>query len=298
MLSRRSVRVAIASCLCLPVAWLSMQLATVSTSAAAAPVDIVSSPIVGMAATVDGNGYWLVGSDSHVYNEGDALDYRSPYSSGGATTKDPTVAIAADPYGSVFWLAQASGAIWGPGGVQPPYTYGANACPGVHLNKPIVGMAVTPDSGGFYLVASDGGVFACGDAVFQGSMGGTPLNAPIVGMAIDHATGGYWLVAADGGIFSFNAPFYGSTGAIRLNKPIVGMEAAPDGSGYRMVASDGGIFCFNLPFAGSMGGVTLNAPIVGMAPHGTGGYWLVAADGGIFTFGGAPYLGTPIAFSP
>ena len=32
------------------------------------------------------------------------------------------------------------------------------------LNKPIVGMAATPDGQGYWLVASDGGVFAFGDA--------------------------------------------------------------------------------------------------------------------------------------
>jgi hypothetical protein len=36
---------------------------------------------------------------------------------------------------------------------------------------------------GYWLVASDGGVFAYGDAGFFGSHGGKPLNQPIVGMA-------------------------------------------------------------------------------------------------------------------
>ena len=53
------------------------------------------------------------------------------------------------------------------------------------LNKPIVGMAATPDGGGYWLVASDGGIFSFGDAAFLGSMGGKPLNKPIVGMASD-----------------------------------------------------------------------------------------------------------------
>ena len=52
---------------------------------------------------------------------------------------------------------------------------------------PIVGMASTADGGGYWLVAADGGVFAYGDAVFEGSHGGSPLNVPIVGMA---STGG------------------------------------------------------------------------------------------------------------
>jgi hypothetical protein len=54
---------------------------------------------------------------------------------------------------------------------------------GKPLDQPIVGMAATPDGGGYWLVASDGGVFAFGDAQFHGSMGGKPLDQPIVGMA-------------------------------------------------------------------------------------------------------------------
>ena len=41
----------------------------------------------------------------------------------------------------------------------------------IHLNKPIVGMASTPDGGGYWLVASDGGIFSFGDSAFDGSMG-------------------------------------------------------------------------------------------------------------------------------
>ena len=52
-----------------------------------------------------------------------------------------------------------------------------------HLNQPIVGMASTPDGGGYWLVASDGGIFNFGDAGFYGSMGAHHLNQPIVGMA-------------------------------------------------------------------------------------------------------------------
>jgi hypothetical protein len=44
-------------------------------------------------------------------------------------------------------------------------------------------MATDPSTGGYWLVASDGGIFSFGDASFYGSMGGTPLNKPIVGMA-------------------------------------------------------------------------------------------------------------------
>jgi hypothetical protein len=80
----------------------------------------------------------------------------------------------------------------------------------LHLNKPVNGMTPTSNGQGYWFVASDGGIFAFGNAAFYGSMGGQPLNAPVVGMASDNATGGYWLVGNDGGVFSFGAPFYGA----------------------------------------------------------------------------------------
>ena len=151
-------------------------------------------------------------------------------------------------------------------------TFGGAAYDGdtleVPLAKPIVGGAADPQ-GGYWLVASDGGVFSFGQAQFWGSTGGIALNKPIVGMTPTPDGQGYWLVASDGGIFSFgDAQFWGSTGGIALNKPIVGMAAAANGNGYWLVASDGGIFAFgDAPFLGSTGGIHLNQPVVGMAVH-------------------------------
>ena len=41
----------------------------------------------------------------------------------------------------------------------------------IRLNRPVVGMAATPDGHGYWLVASDGGIFTFGDAAFYGSTG-------------------------------------------------------------------------------------------------------------------------------
>ncbi len=160
---------------------------------------------------------------------------------------------------------------------------------------PVVGMAATPSGDGYWMVASDGGVFSFGDAQFYGSEGGTPLNAPVVGMAATPDGRGYWLVAADGGVFSFgDAQFQGSTGSLNLNRPIVGMAATPDGRGYWLVAADGGVFSFgDAQFKGSTGSLNLNKPVVGMAATPSGdGYWMVASDGGIFSFGDAQFYGS------
>jgi hypothetical protein len=44
-----------------------------------------------------------------------------------------------------------------------------------------VGIAATADGGGYWEVASDGGVFAFGDAAFHGSMGGGPPRIALYG---------------------------------------------------------------------------------------------------------------------
>jgi hypothetical protein len=106
-------------------------------------------------------------------------------------------------------------------------------------------MAASPDGGGYWEVASDGGIFSFGAAAFWGSTGSLRLNRPIVGMVATPDGNGYWVVGSDGGIFSFgDAAFWGSAGSLRLNRPIVGMAATADGGGYWLVGSDGGIFGF------------------------------------------------------
>ena len=80
--------------------------------------------------------------------------------------------------GGAYWLAASDGGIFSEGGA--PFEGSAG---NMILNKPIVGMAPTPDGEGYWLVASDGGIFNYGDAAFEGSAGALRLNQPIVGMA-------------------------------------------------------------------------------------------------------------------
>jgi glucose/arabinose dehydrogenase len=262
--------------------------ATVVPPAGALPLN---QPVVGMAATPGGGGYWLAARDGGIFTYGDA-----PYlgSMGGPRLNSPIVGVAATPTGRGYWLVAADGGIFSFGDAAFLGSTGA-----LRLNSPVVGMAATPSGRGYWLVARDGGIFTFGDATFLGSMGGQRLNAPVVAMAPSSSGRGYRLVATDGGIFTFgDAGFFGSTGGQRLNAPIVGMAATASGSGYWLVARDGGIFTFgDAGFFGSAGAIPLNEPIVGMAPTATGaGYWLVAADGGIFTYGDARFHGSPQEF--
>ena len=163
------------------------------------------------------------------------------------------------------------------------------------LAAPVVGAAYTPLHDGYWMVATDGGIFAFGSAPFEGSMGGLPLNRPIVGIAPTPDGAGYWEVASDGGIFAYgDAGFYGSTGATTLVQPIVGMAATTDGRGYWLVASDGGVFAFgDAAFHGSTGGRITLDPIVGLsATDDGGGYWMVTRHGAVFPFGNAAFEGS------
>jgi hypothetical protein len=233
--------------------------------------------------------YEIAGSNGSLVNEAGAWPqfHHDPGLTGDAGTAQNIEVPCTAPRGgpSGYDLTASDGGVFTFGNL--PFCGSTGA---IELNKPVVGMAVTPDGGGYWLVASDGGIFSFGDAKFYGSTGAIHLNQPIVGMAATPDGGGYWLVASDGGIFSFgDAKFYGSTGAIHLNQPVVGMAATHDGGGYWLVASDGGIFNFgDAKFYGSTGAIHLNQPVVGMAATSSGsGYRLVAADGGIFNFGAA-----------
>jgi hypothetical protein len=247
----------------------------------------LTAPVVGMAATPSGNGYWLANAAGDVSAHGAAVDYGSL---AGTTLAAPITHIVSTPDGKGYWLVAKDGGIFTFGDAGFFGSMGGKA-----LNAPVVDMAPTADGKGYWLVAADGGIFTFGDAGFFGSMGAVRLNKPVVGIAPDFSTGGYWEVASDGGIFSFGgAQFYGSAGALNLVQPVNGMSVTASGRGYLFVAGDGGVFTFgDAVFAGSAGGTHLNAPIVGLAAdNANGGYWLVGSDGGVFTYGNAPFYGS------
>ena len=125
------------------------------------------------------------------------------------------------PSGGVggYWLDDAKGGIYSFGSA-PFYGSAGNLA----LNKPIVGMAATPDGAGLLAGGLRRRHLHLRRRRLLRQHGHLVLNKPIVGMAATPDGGGYWLVASDGGIFTFgDARFYGSTGNIMLNKPIVGM---------------------------------------------------------------------------
>jgi lipoprotein-anchoring transpeptidase ErfK/SrfK len=224
------------------------------------------SPIVAMATTADGKGYWEVAADGGIFS------FHAPFfgALAGWPLAQPVVGMTATPSGHGYWLVTADGAVFPFGDAKP---YGSFA--GKHLNAPIKALIAGPGGKGYWLYAADGGVFSFGTARFHGSTGAMRLNAPVVGMAATPSGNGYWLVASDGGIFSFGtAHFYGSTGAMHLNAPVVGMARNGSGKGYWLAGADGGVFTFgNAHFTGSAAGLVPSnrhvVQLVGM-PDGNG----------------------------
>ena len=127
-------------------------------------------------------------------------------------------------------------------------------------------MAASPSGAGYWLGASDGGLFAFGDAGFFGSLGALTLNEPIVGMAASPSGAGYWLGASDGGVFTFgDAVYAGSVPEVAglISQPVVSMVGGQ--GGYGLAAADGGVFNFDLRYLGSAGATPLSGPVVSAA---------------------------------
>jgi hypothetical protein len=197
-----------------------------------------------------------------------------------------------------YWMVGSDGGVFSFGGAT---FYGSEG--GVHLNKPIVAMAATPDDRGYWLFAADGGVFSFGDASYMGSVPGVlgplgrTLNAPIVAAEATPTGLGYRLFASDGGVFDFgDAQYVGSLPGLRVTpaRPIVDAISSPFGQGYWLLSSDGGVYAFgSAPFEGSLGSAPPNSKVVAMSATQSGrGYWLFLADGGVAPEGDAGDFGS------
>jgi hypothetical protein len=134
----------------------------------------LNAPIVGIAATPDGNGYWEVGADGGVFGFGDAGFYGSM---GGKPLNRPIVGMAASAAGKGYWLVAPDGGIFAFGDARFSGSMG-----GRPLNAPMVGIAANPAGTGYWTVAGDGGVFAFGDAPYLGSPAGQILGTSVVGI--------------------------------------------------------------------------------------------------------------------
>ena len=134
-----------------------------------------------MAASADGKGYLLVGSDGGVYTFGDAPFHGSL---GRARLASPVVGVATTTDGGGYWLVGADGGV---------FPYGDASFAGSAATRPsskaaVVGIAPTFDGGGYWIAYSDGTVAAFGDAPSTNSPTPGSRTPPPVVVAIVGAT--------------------------------------------------------------------------------------------------------------
>lgn len=239
-------------------------------SFSAPPAAHLRSPMVGLAITPHGAGYWVLAADGSVARFGNAPLERS--ATGAQRVRRP-VAIEPSSDGRGYWIATADGHVKAYGDT---HLYGPVSSTN---GATVVSMAATPDDGGYWLVAKDGRIYALGDAHNYGSPAGTAnMHGDVVAMASTGDGRGYWLVTSFGQVISFgDAHNFGSLPSRYYTAPIVGIAASPSSRGYLLASSNGGVFTFGAArFHGSAGGTPIENPIVAIAalPNGSG-YWLL-----------------------
>jgi hypothetical protein len=216
----------------------------------------LNRPVVAITPTAGDQGYWLVASDGGIFSFGDA-----------------------GFYGSIPGLGIS------PAGSRAPHS----------LNAPIIGMVPSVGDNGYFLVASDGGVFAFGGAKFEGScpgIGGCPGGAADA-VVPDASGNGYWVVTAAGYVTSFgDAAAYGSPGP--LGEPVAAAVRSWDGNGYYILYPDGVVYAYGdaVNYGSANGEVGGSNPASTIFTTSDGaGYWIVSSNGSVLTFGDAPYDG-------
>ena len=315
--------------------WLARVDGTVSsfgTTPAVTPPAPVGSPVIEIASTPSGAGYWVTTAAGHVLRAGDAMTFGDL---GNVALNGPILAMAPTASGRGYYLVGSDGGVFAFGDAQFFGSTGA-----MKLPRPVMGIMATATGRGYWLYADDGAVYPFGDAVDHGDMRARgPLPKPVVD-GVRTATGrGYWLVSSDGAIYSFgDATFQGSLGNVRLGAPAVRIAGSASGRGYVVAMKDGRVIPFgDAPDSGTVGGypvrtaggratlafssltagetvvgASMTSPVsatavpltfrwVGSGPVPTvinqsekSGYWMLGSGGAVYAFGDAPNHGQPV----
>jgi N-acetylmuramoyl-L-alanine amidase len=234
----------------------------------------LNAPIVGMASTPKGKGYWLVANDGGVFTFGNAKFYGSM---GAQRLNAPVIGMTSTPKGKGYLLVASDGGV---------FTFGDAKFKGSTGNRqvasPVVGLAGTSTGKGYWLALENGNVFNFGDAKNAGNaLHLLPGSRRITQITAVPGTAGYRLFAQPKPLV-FGPPIgVGSSGAT-----VVGLQQRLLSLGYWLPGVTGSydslteqaVFAFQkyerLPRTGSVDLLTrfrlrdANRPV----PRSTGGY--------------------------
>ena len=242
-------------------------------------------------------GYWLAGSDGGVFSFGSARFYGS---AANLHLQAPIVGITPTADRGGYWLVASDGGVFSFGdaafyGSIPGLGISPDDSPVLpRLNAPIVGMVPTTDGKGYFLVAADGGVFAFGDATFEGSCPGIGgCSSGVSAVMTDGSGGGYWVVTYTGNVYAFgDATNYGDPAVyLPYATQVPSAVRTPSGNSYWILFSDGEVYTYgDAAYLGSpFGQVQFSNPASAIfATSDGGGYWVVTANGTVYAFGDAP----------
>jgi 3D (Asp-Asp-Asp) domain-containing protein len=225
----------------------------------------LSGPIVGLARTPDGRGYWVVDADGRVTPRGATV----AYGSAPGPLDGPVVGMASSPTGRGYWLVTRDGAVIGFGDAGH-----FGSLQGREVPSPIVGIAAA--ARGYYLAAADGRVYPFGPSAGQRSH--VAMATPVVGIAATADGKGYWLAGAYGGVVAYgDATNHGSLHATYggHTRSVVAIAPLPTGTGYWLATSAGSVYAFGAAARlGSTAPDPAGRPTVGLLSDADGrGYW-------------------------
>ena len=202
----------------------------------------IASPVLGIATTPSGDGYWLMEASGRMHPFGDAPDLGSP----GLPPDEYAIAVAVTPTGKGYWVATQAGAVHAMGDAG----FLGSAAGTLGGEVTVVDLAVTSTGKGYWLVDNAGGVHAFGDAGFFGSAASLPPRYAVTGMAPTASGKGYWLVDVLGGTFAYGDAqafppdktysAYGTEYA--LNDAVITVRADPYGQGFAYGRLKGGLY--------------------------------------------------------
>ena len=192
-----------------------------------------SAPIIDIAPTPSGGGYWLAGTDGSVLGFGDAGSFGSL---AGGPVPNPVVALTAAPDGGGYWMLTAEGGV---------FTFGSagffGSLPGAGVKARAVDLLARPQGDGYWIVDDRGGVHPFGAAPGVGSLPTVNVQpaGKVVGGAVSPTGAGYWIASLAGGVYAFGDATSYPVAPLPAGQHVVGIAAAPAGAGYWVAASDG-----------------------------------------------------------
>jgi hypothetical protein len=130
-----------------------------------------------MAPTTSGHGYYLLAADGGVFTFGDAK-FRG--STGSMRLNAPVISMATSPSGTGYWLIAKDGGVFS---FHVPF-YGS--LPGSGLCRTPQGAQIRPTltGDGYFMLATNGTIWAFGDAQSGGGAPPLPLNNAATDLAV------------------------------------------------------------------------------------------------------------------